>query len=281
MTLLKTDQATINGKSLRYSFEGDPSKPAIVLLHGYPDNLQVWHKLAPKLSSNFYVFSFDWPGMGFSERWSGGGTPLVMAKRLDLILTHIKLEKVHILAQDMGGQAALVFAANYPDKTKSVFVMNSLLMWNEKTSWEIELLRKYKLNQLIIKKLPKIVFKRATGTFLKEKNALSPALKADLWTSFQSKQVRDYIASMCAGYEAQLPKLPDYYKKITCPLTLIWAENGKHFDIKHAYSFKAIQPETKIIQIKGSYHWMALENVDEIVEIIAESTAHSPKNTSS
>ena len=268
MTLLKTHQTLVNGKMLRYNFEGDATNPVMVLLHGYPDNLQVWHKMTEKLSENFYIFSFDWPGMGYSERWKGGGTPVVMAKRLNTILDHFKLDTVFILAHDMGGQAAMVFAANYPSKIKSLFVMNSLLMWNEKTSWEIELLRKYKLNQLIIKKLPRIVFKRATNTFISEKGTVSGQLKSDLWEAFKSSEVRDYIVSMCAGYEAQLDKLPSYYEKIKCPITLIWGEKGKHFDINHAHSFKEIQPETEILQIKNSHHWMALENVNEISDII-------------
>jgi pimeloyl-ACP methyl ester carboxylesterase len=270
MTLLKTYYADVNEKKLRYNFEGESTSPVMVLLHGYPDNLQIWHKLAKKLSENYYVFSFDWPGMGYSERWKGGGTPVVMANRLDTILDYFDLKNVTILAHDMGGQVALVFAGNFPTKVASVFVMNSLLMWNEKTSWEIELLRKYKLNQLIIKKLPRTVFKRATQTFLEEKNTVSFELKDDLWVAFKSKKVRDYIVSMCAGYEAQLSKLPNYYKSIKCPVTLIWGEKGKHFDIKHAYSFKNIHPKTHIVQIKNSHHWMALENAEEITQIVEQ-----------
>ena len=268
MTLLKTNFTNVNDKSFRYSFEGDSSNPTIVLLHGYPDNLQIWYRLAKKLRENFYVFSFDWPGMGYSEKWEGGGTPLIMAQRLEVILNHFNLKKVTLLAHDMGGQVALVYAAKFPTRVKSTFVMNSLLMWNEKTSWEIELLRKYKLNQLIIRKLPRVVFNRATKTFLRNKNSLSPELKDDLWIAFNSNKVRSYIVSMCAGYQAQLNRLPNYYEKIKCPVVLIWGEKGKHFDIKHAYSFKRIHSKTNIIQINNSYHWMALENFEEIAQII-------------
>ena len=78
-------------------------------------------------------------------------------------MEHFKFNKINILAQDMGGQAGLMFAAIYPDNIHSITVLNSLLMWNEKTSWEIELLRKFKFNEFVIRYMPSIVFRRLCG----------------------------------------------------------------------------------------------------------------------
>src|SRR5438045_8609817 len=41
----------------------------------------------------------------------------------------------------MGGQPALVFAASYPERIHRLVVMNSLVLWDENTSWEIQVLR--------------------------------------------------------------------------------------------------------------------------------------------
>jgi pimeloyl-ACP methyl ester carboxylesterase len=46
----------------------------VVLLHGYPDTLQIWNRLAPDLAADFQVIAFDWPSMGQSEPWPGGET---------------------------------------------------------------------------------------------------------------------------------------------------------------------------------------------------------------
>src|SRR5687767_10928598 len=45
--------------------------PPVVLLHGYPENLQIWANLVPLLATRFEVFAFDWPGMGYSDPWPG------------------------------------------------------------------------------------------------------------------------------------------------------------------------------------------------------------------
>ncbi|HEY7544564.1 MAG TPA: alpha/beta fold hydrolase, partial [Blastocatellia bacterium] len=70
--LLETTFENVNGKRLRVARAG--SGPPLVLLHGYPDNLQIWSRLAPLLGERFEVIAFDWPGMGRSELWSGGAT---------------------------------------------------------------------------------------------------------------------------------------------------------------------------------------------------------------
>lgn len=266
--LLKTNHTVIENKMLRYFELGDTKNRVFVLLHGYPDNLQIWHKLTPLLAKNYYVLGFDWPGMGDSEAWEGGATPMIMAKRVKKITDHFQLKKINILAHDMGGQAGLVFASLYPENTESVVVMNSLLMWNQKTSWEITLLRKFRFNEFVLSYLPRFVFRRAKNTFVPNSKVVDEDLEHDLWTHFEKKEVRKYIVRMCAGYGAQSKKLAEYYHNIKCPVTLIWAEKGKHFSIDHAFAFKELCPQTEIISIEDAQHWMVLNRQEEISSIL-------------
>ncbi|MCI5055321.1 MAG: alpha/beta hydrolase [Flavobacteriales bacterium] len=267
--MLTVDFRIIEGKRLRYCFLESKEKPVIVLLHGYPDNLQVFYKLAPMLADNFSVFTFDWPGMGESEPWSGGATPLISAKRLKKIIDAFGFEHVHILAHDMGGQVALVFASQYSKNVHSITVLNSLLMWDQDTSWEIKLLRKFGFNSWALKNLPRIIFWRAINTFLNNTRSLDEKVKDELWKSFRNKEVRDYIVRMCAGYEAQLKSLPKYYSNIECPVSLIWSGKGKHFDIQHAHEFKKYCNQTRITEITEAYHWMVVEFPEDILRAMS------------
>ncbi len=97
------------GKLVRVARMG--SGPPVICLHGYPDNLQIWSRLAPVLAASHEVIAFDWPGMGYSESWPGGATPEHMAERLLSLMEDWKLDRAHLLGIDMGGQPALVFAA--------------------------------------------------------------------------------------------------------------------------------------------------------------------------
>ncbi len=45
---------------------GDPERPAVVLVHGYPDSKEVWSRVAPRLAERFHVVAYDVRGHGRS-----------------------------------------------------------------------------------------------------------------------------------------------------------------------------------------------------------------------
>lgn len=243
-----------DGRRLRVARVG--SGPPLVLLHGYPDNLQIWSELAPKLADRFEVIAFDWPGMGYSDAWPGGASPFQMANRLLSLLDRWGIEKATVAGIDMGGQPALVFAAQHPERTSALAVMNSLVLWDEVTSWEIALLRKFQLNRLIIRRFPRLVFNRAERTFLPPGTSLSHELRSDLWEAFNRTEVRKFISRMCAGYQGTLPRLPEFYSRINCPTLILWGENDKHFPPAHAERLHRAISGSQLSIVPDGEHWM-------------------------
>jgi pimeloyl-ACP methyl ester carboxylesterase len=259
---------TLNGgKRLRVARLG--AGPPLVLLHGYPDNLQIWSELAPSLADQFEVIAVDWPGMGYSDVWSGGASPFQMSNRLLALLDHWGIERATIAGFDMGGQPALVFAAEHPERIDRLIVMNSLVLWDEKTSWEIALLRKLQLNRLIIRYLPRTVFSRAERTFLPTGVSLPSDLRSDLWGAFNQPQVRKFISRMCAGYQATLPMLPREYSKITCPTLVLWGESDKHFPPAHAERLHQSISGSNLTIIPRAEHWMVWYLAEQVASEIA------------
>jgi len=57
----------VAGLRLFYREAGDPSKPTMVLLHGFPSSSYQYHDLIPRLADRFHVIAPDYPGMGFSD----------------------------------------------------------------------------------------------------------------------------------------------------------------------------------------------------------------------
>ena len=242
--------------------------PPLILLHGYPDNLQIWCNLARRLSDRFEVIAFDWPGLGESDGWTGGASPFDMAKRLLKLLDEWGIDRTGIVGTDMGAQPALVFAAEHPDRTLFLVVMNCLAYWNKHTSWEIDLLRRFQLNRFILTKLPASVFRRAQRTFLPEGTSLAAALRDDLWRSFRRKEVRAFIVRMCAGYQGTLRRLPEFYRKIERPTLVLWGAGDQHFPTDHADRLSEAIPKSKLVVIPGAEHWMVLDRSDVVAEEI-------------
>lgn len=255
-----------NGETLRVARLG--AGPPLLLLHGYPGNLQIFCRLAPLLAEDYAVIALDWPGMGYSSAWKGGTAPLQLAKRLCKILDFLGLEKVNLLGQDMGGQPVLAFAERYPERVGKVLVLNSLLQWDVGTSWEIRVLRKLRFNVLLLRYFPRLVFWRACRTFFSGGTRLTPAAKTDLWEAFSQKPVREYIIRMCFGYEAQLPRLPQRYAKIAAPVLFLWGEKGKHFPLRHAKATLEQVKNGRLVVLSAAPHWMVYQNSGLVADAI-------------
>jgi pimeloyl-ACP methyl ester carboxylesterase len=244
------------------------SGPPLVLLHGYPDNLQLFCELAPRLAAHFEVTAFDWPGMGESDRWPGGTTPDHMAERLRALLDHWGIEAAIVAGMDMGGQPALAFAARHPERTRALVAMNCLALEGEKTSWEIRLLRRYRWNEPILRLLPRVVFARAERTFLPAGVRLSPQLRAELWRSFRRREVRAFISRMCGGYQGSLLRLPELYARIACPTLVLWGERDRHFPLVQGRGLHAAIPGSRLEIVPGGEHWMVWHAASEVAHRI-------------
>jgi pimeloyl-ACP methyl ester carboxylesterase len=260
--MLATSTEMHGGRKLRVARLG--SGPPVILLHGYPDSLQVWSELAPRLAAHYEVIAFDWPGMGYSEAWSGGATPFDFARRLHALIDGWKIEKAAIIGHDMGGQPALAFVAEHPRRTCKLVVMNSLVIWDEKTSWEIALLRKFGWNRVLLERMPRAVFFRAIRTFLPPGYKISAELRRDLWESFQRPEVRNFVVRMCAGYQGTLPRLKQLYPSIRTPSLFLWAERDKHFPAAHARKLAEMVPGANLEIVPRAGHWMALNLAEDV-----------------
>lgn len=261
--MLKTEMVFWDGpRRVRVAHLGNG--PPLVLLHGYPDNLQVFAELAPRLADRAEVIALDWPGLGYSDPVDGGATPAHLAERLKGILDALKIPQVSLLGLDMGGQPALVFAAQYPARVNRLIVTNSLVMPDAETSWEIRLLRKFGWNRLILRRLPWLVFRRAVRTFLPPGLRLPDDLRADLWEAFRKPEVRKFLSKMCAGYQGTLPRLPEMYRQVRCPTLILWGEDDRHFPPAHARGLQELIPHAECQVIPGAGHWMVWDRADEV-----------------
>jgi pimeloyl-ACP methyl ester carboxylesterase len=244
----------------------------IVLLHGYPENLQLFSALAPLLAETHEVIAFDWPGMGRSEEWPGGTTPWHQAERLRTLLEAWRLGPVTLVGTDMGGQPALVLAAEHPEHVGRLVVMNALVAPHAETSWEIRLLRRFRFNERALRLLPRAVFWRAAHTSLPSGVRLPAALRADLREAFRQPAVRRFVSRMCGGYQGSLPRLPALFPAVRCPTLVLWAEHDRHFPLVHARELHAGVSGSRLVVVPGAEHWMPWHRAEETARAIL---AHS------
>ncbi|HEX4705233.1 MAG TPA: SDR family oxidoreductase [Pseudonocardiaceae bacterium] len=66
MNTVRTSSALSDGLRLLVKEQGDPDRPTVLLVHGYPDNSTVWDGMADLLADRFHVVRFDVRGTGGS-----------------------------------------------------------------------------------------------------------------------------------------------------------------------------------------------------------------------
>ena len=114
------------GVNLHYQDTG-PSKNAtpILFLHGFGASLQTWDTWAQALSEDYRVISVDLPGFGLTgEDPSGIYTDQRSVEVLEAFLKELKIPKVVLVGNSMGGKLAWQFTARYPNQVSKLVLIS-------------------------------------------------------------------------------------------------------------------------------------------------------------
>lgn len=105
------------------------SGPAVLLLHGYPQNHTEWAKIAPLLASEFTVVCADLRGYGDSSK--PRGTPdfsnysfRTMAADQVRLMERLGFERFHVVGHDRGARVAHRMALDWADRVLSLAVLD-------------------------------------------------------------------------------------------------------------------------------------------------------------
>jgi pimeloyl-ACP methyl ester carboxylesterase len=109
----------------REDWFGEPwRKPeTAVLIHGNDESSIVWYAWLPRMGQEFRLIRPDLPGFGRSKvpqgfEWSLSSLAAFVAQVLD----KAGVESAHIIGAKTGGAIAMQFAADYPDRTRTLSV---------------------------------------------------------------------------------------------------------------------------------------------------------------
>jgi pimeloyl-ACP methyl ester carboxylesterase len=114
--------AVVNGARLHYVVGG--SGPALVCLPGWPQTWYSYHPIAAGLAQHYQVIILDIRGMGSSDKPASGYDKKTMAQDVYELVQQLDLAKVSIMGHDIGGMVAISFAANYPEATEKLIVLD-------------------------------------------------------------------------------------------------------------------------------------------------------------
>jgi pimeloyl-ACP methyl ester carboxylesterase len=121
----KRTVALPNGVTLGYVPLGDPSGPAVVLIHGYTDSARDWAPLVPYLSPRLRLILLDIRGHGRSSKPECCYTRLDFAYDVKLLLDALDVSRADVVGHSLGSIIAQTFAEYWPQRTARVVLISS------------------------------------------------------------------------------------------------------------------------------------------------------------
>ncbi|MBU3607357.1 alpha/beta fold hydrolase [Polynucleobacter nymphae] len=249
----KNAYVTALGVNLHFQDSGPSKNPIpILFLHGFGASLQTWDSWAQALSEDYRVISVDLPGFGLTgEDPSGIYTDQRSVEVLEAFLKELKIPKVVLVGNSMGGKLAWQFTARYPNQVSKLVLISP----DGYASPGIEYGKKTEVPA--IAELYRYFFSK---TFLAmnlepayaDPNTLNDALVNRYYDLMLAPGVRGAILGRMQQTVLQDP-VPSL-SSIQVPTLLIWGEKDAFIPISNSNDYLKVMPNAKRVSLPNIGH---------------------------
>ncbi len=222
---------------------------AILLLHGWGTEMNVYMRLLSFLEKSHRVISYDIPGFGQSSTPSFAFSVDDYACLAFKVLEELQVQKVTLIGHSHGGRTILNMASrkDIPVEIKKIILIDSAGIVPKKSLSHKLKVKKYKLSKKFLS-LPLI------------KKMFPDALE-----KFKSKSgSADYRAISGVLRDSMVKVVNDDYKdrmkNISAPTLLIWGTNDDATPISDAEFMEKTIPDCGLVKVEGGSHFCFLEN---------------------
>lgn len=276
-----------DGIEIFYREAGFPSKPTVLLLHGFPTSSHMFRNLAPLLSETYHVIAPDLPGFGFTRVPESLNYSYMFAnltKTMIAFLMALGIHKYAVYAFDYGAPIAFRIGLEQPKAITAIISQNGNAyldgigaFWDPiKALWAND-------NAETRGALTSAVLTHfSTTKFQYEHGVSEPKLLAQIppetYYLDQALLERpgqiDIQLSLLKDYENNFklyPKFQEYFRTSKVPVLAIWGANDVLFLKAGAEAYARDVQDLKLILLDTGHfapETHAKEIADEMVEFL-------------
>jgi pimeloyl-ACP methyl ester carboxylesterase len=249
----------VDGIKIFYREAGDPQKPAVLLLHGFPTSSHMFRNLIPQLADDFHVLAPDLPGFGFSDapdhqtfQYTFDHVAQVMGDFVELL----GLQKFAIYVFDYGAPAGFRIALRFPDRISALISQNGnayleglskdwapvQAYWENPTQENRDVLRS-------LSTLETTRWQYHHGVTNPEGRVAPEAILLDqvLLDRPQSAEIQ---LDLIGDYKSNLglyPKFQEFFRTYHPPTLAVWGRNDPFFLPEGAEAYRRDNPQAKVV----------------------------------
>ena len=266
---MKYQTIDVEGINIFYREAGDPAKPTLLLLHGFPSASHMFRDLMPALADHFHLIAPDYPGFGQSQspdRDHFNYTFDHLAQVMDHFLDQLKINQFLMYVFDYGAPIGFRLASWHPERIAGIISQNGNVYeeglgpkWTQRAEyWQHptpELRRQYQSAFAKETVVGQYTYGTPAGSVSPDGYSLDLyyAATIDDYAEKQSDLILDYQSNV-----RLYPQFQAYLRQYQPKLLAIWGKEDPSFIWAGAEAFKKDLPAARIIPVASGH--FALEN---------------------
>ena len=246
------------GNSIYYVSAGEAQldKPPLLLVHGFGASTDHWRKNIAQLQKQFQVWAIDLLGFGRSAKPKQEYGGNLWREQLHDFITQVIGRPTVLAGNSLGGYAGLCVAAEYPQSTAGLILINSAGPFSDSETnlnqnssansvgklvrsillqpWASFLLFQYARRRSIIRKtLNQVYF---------DSNAVTEQLIEDIYRPSCDRGAADVFNAVFKTPQGE--KVDVLLGKMQCPLLILWGEKDPWINAREkGEKFRTYYPE--------------------------------------
>jgi pimeloyl-ACP methyl ester carboxylesterase len=264
--------ATIDNVQLHYLTAGH-GPATVILLHGFAETSRMWRPIIPTLAEKFTVIAPDLPGIGDSSI-PDKIDMLEAAKKIHALARSLNIDKARVVGHDIGLMAAYAYAAQFPNETEKLAVMDAFLpgvpgwepIYNAPNVWHFRFNGEYP--EKLVQGRERTYFEYFWNVLAADKMRSIPEADRKAYTEAYSKPGRMRAAWT---YFASWPQLAKDFAqlsqtKLTMPVLSIGGEKSLGNEL--GAQMKLVADGVTVIVLPNTGHWILEEKPKETTDAL-------------
>ncbi|WP_419817948.1 alpha/beta fold hydrolase [Glaciibacter flavus] len=282
MRAVQYQTMTVDGLEVFYREAGDPQRPTLVLLHGFPSSSHMFRDLIPLLADDFHLIAPDLLGFGYSAAPSVKQFSYTfdsLAEVTAKLLRQIHVESYSMYVQDYGAPIGWRLALTDPGVIETIVSQNGNAYeagffdsaWTRRAmAYGADPSAEHEEDVRGAFTLDDVRWQYLTGT--PNPTLLSP----DAWHHAVDRLARPGVdqiqLALFRDYRNNVPLYPQvhtYLRESAVPTLVVWGEGDQIFgpDGARAFAADAIEPE---IHLLPGGHFLLESAAPEVAALIRD-----------
>ena len=252
---IRTRETTVMGIRTRVLETGSTSDEAVVFIHGAPGSANDWDYFLPRVGEFARTVAFDLAGFGRADKPSHlGYSGPVWATFVQHVLNELGIRRVHLVANDLGGEAATHWAAAHPGAFASAALINTGTLMRYRWHAIAQLSRIPVLGALSVL-LGGVLMRPALRLY----DPRLPGSVLDRWRHEYDWASRRAIRRFYRSAPTTTTSLVvDALRRLDRPALVLWGARNRFVPARHAEDQRRSFPHAQIVVLPDEGHYAHL-----------------------